>query len=234
MDGCQVSRAFARILVDTQATQMGHGLQTQFQGKSQLEALLEEGKGLIILTAHVGAWQLGMRSLSIFKGPIGIVTEAADGPNTPFHGLDWQIIRPQSHLGGVPQMMSILQSSGVLCIMGDRSWPSSGQRNASEIPISFLGDLANFPLSPYLLSSATQAPIAVLFPFKPDPYSHEMQLLDIIRIPPGLGRKTENYHIYASRFASALENFLEQHPYEYFNFFNLWESQINATESTRS
>lgn len=217
-----LSRNFARLLVDAAALRMGDpGLTTTFQCRETLLALLEEGRGLIILTAHVGAWHLGMTNLGVLSQPIATVARLDEGDTTsPFASsrLPFERIDPDGFLGGVPAMLGVLQRGGILCLMGDRTWGDA--RNA--VPAPFLGAPIRLPHAAYRLASATGAPIAVLFPVQPGPGQFEMTLAGVLRVPPGLGRSASAYAPHAAAFAGLLEGFLEEHPHHFFNFYDLW------------
>lgn len=217
-------RAFARTLIDQTAVALrGPGeIHTRFLGRDELQALHAEGRGLVILTAHVGAWQLAMANLATLGSPATVVAQAEPGdPTSPFHAgqAPFRLLDPRTYLGGVPDMMATLQRGDVLCIMGDRM-PEGA---TSQVRVPFLGSPAPFPTLPFRLASATGAPVVILFSWKPDPHTYELVLADVLRIPPGLGRRPSACESHARTFARALEGFVDQHPHAFFNFFDLWE-----------
>ena len=237
LDTWRLSSTFARLLVDqTSMRILGEKeFKTQIRGREILNGLLEEGKGLIIATAHVGAWQLGMANLSALDHPISILArleeEDRSSPFRAFNGRrgPFRIIDPAGFLGGVPEMVGVLQQGNVLCLMGDRAWGSG----AGTVSVDFLGGPIDLPYTAYKLASATGAPVAVLFPFKPGPDQYEMLLAGIIRVPAGLGRQASAYRPHAAAFAQALEHFLETYPYHFFNFFDLWQGETGPGSSRR-
>lgn len=231
-------REFARILIDRSALGiLGPGtLKTHFLGVQELKALLQEGHGLVLVIAHVGAWQLGMANLSALDCPVAILNHKEDaeadrhfyehssGSTEP----PFAIIDPAGFLGGIPEMLQVLQQGGVLCIMGDRVMGSE----ASSLSVDFLGSSVRFPFSPYKLASATGAPVAVIFPFKPNSNQYEMRLAEVIRVPPDLGRNPAAYRPFVERFTRTLSDFTQEFPYHFFNFFDLWESGVDSGSPT--
>lgn len=231
-------RSFARTLVDRATIRITGcaGLWTSFAGKEALRNLLAEGKGLVIVTAHAGAWQLGMGCLPLLGKPVAILTrrEPTDegNPFSPAPGEEspFRLIDPEGFLGGVTEMLGILQAGGVVCIMGDRPLGSP----SGMVTVPFLGDPIHIPYSPYRLASATGAPVAVLFPFKPKRDQFEMRLACVIRIPPDLGRGPAAYRPFAEKFTTALTAFVQAFPYDFFNFFDLWKEPPESLEKSRS
>jgi predicted LPLAT superfamily acyltransferase len=229
LDAFRLNRTFGRLMVDHAAMRFlgGGEFRTSLRSRPELEALLAEGRGLIILTAHVGAWQLGMANLASLGRPMAILArfDAGDA-GSPFHVFTGdkaacRILDPAGFLGAVPEMMGALQRGEVLGIMGDRAW---GARTGT-VAVPFLGGDVRLPFLPYKLASATGAPVAVLLPIKPAPDQYEMLLAAVIRVPPGLGRDPRAYAPYAGAFAGALETFLAESPYHFFNFFDMWQGE---------
>lgn len=217
-DAWHLVRTFARLLVDRKALTMGRSgqLHTQLAGRDDLLNLLGEGRGLVLVTSHVGAWQLGLQSLGSLERPVAVLARPEEGPGVdPFASAGFRRIDPAGFLGGVPELLAVLQAGGIVCIMGDRAL-------GATVTTSFLGDPVPLPFSPYKLAGATGAPLAVLFPYKPAPDQYEMKLAACLRVPEGLGRSSAAYEPWARQYAQCLEQFLEDHPYEFFNFFDLW------------
>lgn len=219
-DTWRLVRAFARLLVDRTALTLGtaDGLGTRQEAREVILDLLGEARGLVVVTAHVGSWQLGLQNLGLLDCPVGVLAQGTVGPGVdPFAQGRFRRIDPEGFLGGIPDMLAILQDRGMVCIMGDRAL-------GATVDVDFLGAPVALPFSPYKLASATGAPVLFLFPFKPDRERYEMKVGACLRIPGGLGRSPAAYQPYAQAFAHGLEAFLHEHPYQFFNFYDLWQT----------
>ena len=190
-----------------------------------LLGLVREGRGLVLLTAHVGCWQAAMSALSVLNTPVSLLLHREEG-DVDLHYFEhsggrapFRVIDPLSYLGGVLEMMDVLKKGEVLSIMGDRVFGDA----RSTIRTDFLGHPVRFPSSAYKLASATGAPIAVLLSHKSGPDSYELTVDDVIRIPHETGRPENVFHPYAERFAGALESYVQRYPYQFFNFYDMWE-----------
>jgi predicted LPLAT superfamily acyltransferase len=192
--------------------------------RERLKALLDEGHGLILVTSHVGCWQLGMASLGRLEAKINLLIhrEAGDVDRHFFEHGDqpppYRIIDPRGYLGGTLEMLQVLNNREVLCIMGDRVMGGKG----STVEVDFLGGEIAVPFSPYKLASATGAPIAVVFSLQTGPNSFALRVAKIIRVPENLGRGPSAYQPYAKEYVQALEGFVEEFPFQFFNFFDMW------------
>jgi predicted LPLAT superfamily acyltransferase len=76
--------------------------------------------------------------------------------------------------------------------------------------------------------------VAVVLSAKTGPASYELKLYDVIRVPGGLGRGEASFAPHASRFARSLERFCAEHPYQFFNFFDLWHDPDRAEDRRRT
>lgn len=199
-------------------------LKCSLSERDKLKALLDEGHGLILVTSHVGCWQLGMASLGRLEAKINLLIhrEAGDVDRHFFEHGDqpppYRIIDPAGYLGGTLEMLQVLNNRELLCIMGDRVMGGKG----STIAVDFLGGKIHIPFSPYKLASATGAPIAVVFSLQTGPDSFALRVARIIRVPENLGRDPAAYHAFAAEYIQALEQFVEDHPFQFFNFFDMW------------
>jgi predicted LPLAT superfamily acyltransferase len=201
------------------------------EGREELQSLLEEGKGLILVTAHVGCWQVALSALGFLDVPVYLLMQREEGDiDRHIHEhrgeeAPFGIIDPRGELGGALEMLGVLKRGEILSVMGDRMLGSD--RNA--VAVDFLGAPAPFPFSAYKLASATGAPIGVLLSAKTASNSYRLRLARVIRVPDDLGRGREKMIPYIRQFAETLEEFTQEHPYQFFNFFNMWEAESAAT-----
>jgi predicted LPLAT superfamily acyltransferase len=210
-------------------------LTCNLSGRETLKALLDEGHGLILLTAHVGCWQLGMASLAKLDSAVSLLIHREEGDvDRHFfeHGRQdapYRIIDPTGYLGGTLEMMQVLKNGEALCIMGDRLLGGSGTR----VEVDFLGGKVALPFSPYKIASASGAPIAIIFPYKGPGDTYALEVARVIRVPALHGRKPATYLPFAFQYAEAMEAFVQKHPFQFFNFFDMWaEPSASAAPTT--
>lgn len=228
-DSYRLSLGIGRTLVDRAILGiLGSGqLNVSLEGRAELAALLAEGQGLIMVTAHVGCWQLAMSSLSALDTPVNLLIhrDAGDLDRHFFeHGGEkapYRIVDPAGYLGGTLEMLQVLKNGELLCIMGDRNMGGEG----GTVSVPFLGAAVKLPFSPYKLASATGAPVAVIFPYRNNAGAYALQVAKIIRVPKDLGRAPDSYRPYAGEFVLALEKFVSDNPYQFFNFYDMWAAQ---------
>ncbi len=208
-------------------------MRVRLHGKEALLGLLAEKRGLILIGAHVGCWQVAMSALGFLKTPVNLLMQREDGDIDRHYfehaGMKcpYRIIDPRGFLGGSLEMLDVLKRGEVLSVMGDRLLGSDKNALAAD----FLGAPVAFPFSAYKLASATGAPIAVLFSYKTGPASYELKLFKIIRAPAVAGRGGAKLAPCVAEFAEALGKFTLKHPYQFFNFYDLWQNGATAEAS---
>jgi lauroyl/myristoyl acyltransferase len=228
-DSYLLSLGIGRTLVDRAILGiLGPGsLKLSLEGKSELADLLNEGRGLVMVTAHVGCWQLAMSSLSALDTQVNLLVHRDEGDlDRHFfeHSGDkppYRIVDPAGYLGGTLEMLQVLKNGEIICIMGDRNMGS----DSGTVSVDFLGGPVTLPFSPYKLASATGAPVAVIFPFRDKSGDYALHVAKIIRVPENLGRSAHAYIRFAREFIVVLEQFVSENPYQFFNFYDMWTNE---------
>lgn len=194
-------------------------------GRQELLDLVQKGRGFIMLMSHVGCWQVAVSALNFLKVPVNLLLEQEQG-NIDRHYFEYagvtcpiKIIDPGSYLGGTLHMLDALKKGEVVCMMGDRVFGSE----RSCLQTNFLGADAPFPFSAFKIGSASGAPVVVFFTYKTGYDSYALKVSKIIHIPKNLGRSAESYRQYVSEFVHELEQYTRKYPYQFFNFYNMWQ-----------
>lgn len=196
-----------------------------FDGKEALDNLIAEGKGVILLIAHVGTWQAAISAQGLLNVKINMVIhrEEGDVDRQYFEHQSmespYRIINPEGYLGGSLEMLEVLKKGEALCMMGDRVLGNL----KNTVAVKFLGEEALFPFSAMKIASASGAPIAVLFSSKKGIAECGVSIAKIIRVPAGVGRQGKEFLPYVEEFVRSLEAFAIEYPFQFFNFYDMWE-----------
>jgi len=228
LDSYRMMLNFGKILIDRAITGiMGNkALNMKFNDQEVLLNLRNKNNGIILMMSHVGCWQVAMYALNLFNAPVNLLMHREEGnvDNQYFEqaGLSniFKIIDPGGYLGGTLEMMEALKNNEILSVMGDRVIDLT--RNVTDV--KFLGEDAPFHYSPFKIASVTGAPVVVLFSNKTGPDSYELEIADIIHVPENLRRSGKIFKPYVERYVKTLEAFTDKHPYQFFNFYDMWNS----------
>jgi predicted LPLAT superfamily acyltransferase len=221
----QLHWTFGRCLVDRAAAGILGGFSFEQNFPEKLEAVAGGEKGAVLLAAHTGCWQMSPYALSAYAGvPVALLAHKEHGDiDRQAHehagaAPPFQIIEASAGIGVPIALMNFLRQGGFLCMMGDRV----GNGAELSVPVMFLGSMILVPVTAYRLASASGSPVVCAFALRTGPRRGRLCIADILRIPAGLGNNVQAYAPYAQRFASALEGFVRENPYQFFNFYDLW------------
>ncbi len=189
-------------------------------GKDNFISLLEElNSGMIMLTSHVGNWQLTIETLNLIDKKVFLIMNSESNEAVKKYleisksKQNIKIIVPSNdNMGGVIDIINALKDNSIIAIMGDRLYESKEQ-----VCTKFLGDDAYFPVSPYKLAASLKIPIVEFFSYKK---KNKYFIDSTNRIYP---EKNNNYEKYASQYVSCLEEFVKIRPYQAFLFYDMWK-----------
>ena len=205
----------------------------EFCEREKLLDLLQEGRGLILMMAHVGCWQTAMSALRLFETPVNLLLLREEGDIDRHYfehaGITspYRIIDPTGYLGGVLEMLQVMRAGEILCVMGDRLLGSK----KGSLAVDFLGGKALFPISAFKIASVTGAPIVAMHSHKSGPSGYTLEISAIIRVPAEAGKHEQDLVPYVREFALTLESYTTAHPYQFFNFYDMWiEGSQNIEE----
>ncbi len=189
-----------------------------------LQEIVAEGKGVIIVTAHVGCWQMALAGLDFLPGSVNMVMyrDEEDRERDVFThaGAEppYRVIDPTGAFGGAIEIVDRLASGDVVCVMGDRlMYPE-----APAVAVPFLGAPVRFPTGVYRLAAVAGAPVVVLLSHKTGSGSYRVEMAKEIRLPAAAARQPEAWRDCAQLYAAALADYAEKYPHQFFNFYDMW------------
>jgi predicted LPLAT superfamily acyltransferase len=212
-------RGYATTLVDIKVRAMfGAGkISVECPDRERLAALSSRPGGFVLIHGHVGCWQVGMTTLSHLNKNVGAVM-IPDRHTMGMLGERMSVIDPRTGLESSLRMTETILAGDILVMMGDRTIGGEG----GTVEVDFLGGRARFPVTPYRIASATGAPVVVMTAPRVGKRAYELRVAAVIEVPAKLGRAAESYRVYAQQFADCLAGFVEEFPWQFHNFFDLW------------
>ncbi len=117
-------------------------------------------------------------------------------------------------------------------IAGDRI-PLSGL--ARTVNVDFMGQPAPLPIGPYMLAKALACPVKMMFAYRHKPAGNKV-VFDVTPLCDKLivSRKSRDADIqrYAQQFADKLESHCLDAPYQWFNFYDFWQTMPVQQKAT--
>ena len=229
-DSYRLVCSFGQILIDQFSLALGGAdiPEAVCTNEREMKAAAEKGSGAVLLVSHLGCWQIAMSALAFLDKPVSAVMmpQGEDAPVARMMSgrFPFSIIDPRNGMASVVEMMNALQEGRILTIMGDRVFGGPQSRVYTE----FLGGKIALPLSPYRLAGAAGVPILVLHSARLDACRYEVTLARVIEVDKTAGRPLQDYEPFARQFAEEMEEFVKEYPWQFFNFFDLWEGRAGG------
>jgi predicted LPLAT superfamily acyltransferase len=216
--------SFGRALVDRTAILAGDRkhFSFTFEGENHMRDALAEGRGVLLLTAHVGNWEAAGALLSRLDVPINVT--GFDNESAEIRSLLNQSSRAKFRLlplTGSPTdvipLVAALRRGEVVAMMGDRPYGSP------STDISFLGGTASFPVGGYVMAAIAGAPLVHVFSLsEPRGHYHFFGFPPQHPKMPPHAQRDAYLRDCAARFSSDLETILKRDPLQWYNFFPFW------------
>jgi len=198
----------------------------QLKGYEQLAPLLaDRNKGFVLLTAHVGNWQIALTALKKMNKTVHLMMRPEDNAavkdslNIDAQDSSIKIISPEGYLGGIIEAMQVLKEGGIVSIMGDRKY------GFEALEVSFLKDKAYFPFGAFSLAASSNCPIVVLLSAKLGGNKYIVDVSNILYPRYNSNKnKREQLKVYVQQFANILSKYITLYPHQCFLFHNVWEN----------
>lgn len=184
-------------------------------------AALPPDQGLVVVTAHVGAWDAGGALLARdLRRRVTVVME----PEASAHARSLHdAVRAEAgvdvlHVGGEAlaalPLLRRLRSGGVVALQLDRAAPS--QRS---LPVTLFGHPASVPEGPLRLAALARVPLLTIFARRLEAFRYEFH----VGAPITLARHPEPPELTAAaqQLAREFEAFVARHPTQWFAFERL-------------
>ncbi len=222
--------AFGESLIDKFAAWIGHIDRDDVEAMASpgFEALRDDPRGALILSAHVGATEI-IRAIASRheRRRVNVVYHTT---NAKQYNDMIKRFAPNSRVAlieagnfDVTTAMTLSEAVGRgewVVMMGDRMPVKASMRG---VKVDFLGAPAFMPQGPFVLAAALRCPIYLMFCTKQN-NRHRVQVSLMNDETASMPRHNRKQALQAlvERFARALEALVVAAPYQWFNFYDFW------------
>jgi lauroyl/myristoyl acyltransferase len=193
------------------------------EGADHLDAVLAQGRGAILLTAHAGNFELG----GILLRARNLRVHAVYKPDR-FAAVERlrERLRRQGGVEGVPvdgvgfstlPLVRLLREGALVGMQGDRDFSLNG------LPMPFFGREVPFPRGPWELAAMTGAPIITSFFYADGERRFHARFGEPIRISGERGERREAIAAGMRSYVAELEDLVRRHPSQWYCFYPFWD-----------
>ena len=238
--------AFSRLMVShvdltrLSTADLERRLSSDAVSHDRLRQALAAGHGVVVLTAHLGNWEVGVRFLERFGAPVSMVMHADRGSAAE----RWLMQRRRStrvevlRIGDQPlamaKVLSALGRNGIVAMQGDRPFGRHVHR------ATLFGAPFAVPLGPFRLAALCGAPVLPAFVTQDGWWRWRAEVGPPLLAGGGSGtaqtamsRGPETsprpatdalLAAAAAGYAAALEEVVRRHPDQWFQFYEVWRA----------
>lgn len=194
-----------------------------FDGEEHLRTIKDMQRGGLLLSAHLGNWEIAGHLLKrldtrihvvMFDGEQQQIKQYMEGV-TGKRSIEVIIIKEDlSHIYAISEA---LKSNELVCIHADRFL--EGNKTMRH---SFLGSEASFPAGPFVLAATFKVPVSFVFAFKETSLHYHLFASE-----PKLYGELQRQAIMEKlldEFVLDMEIKARQYPAQWFNYYNFWET----------
>jgi KDO2-lipid IV(A) lauroyltransferase len=191
-------------------------------GKQNIRRSLDRGKGAILLTGHIGNWEIGGITLAGATREVHMVYM----PDR-FAAFEKARLKTRSshNVRGIPMgssfdtslmVIRLLAENKIITMKGDRAL------NGEGITIPFFGKDTVFPKGPFLVSFIAGAPILPAFVV----LNEHNRYVPIVEEPIDVrrtGNREDDIRSLALRMAQVVEKYVRRYPDQWYMFYPFWK-----------
>ena len=201
------------------------------EGLEAWRELMAAGQGVVLVTAHLGNWEVGSMLPASREGRrIHVVREAETDPRA--QRFIEELIKSRggglytTHFAEDPQLgmvlLDALRQGEVVALQGDR--PRSGGRTAAA---TLFGRPSPLPMGTAALARAARVPLVPVFVFRQGRLSYRCELRPPIHVAQTADRQRDLEEA-LGRLAAELEAAIRREPHQWFCFRRLWRGQAGV------
>ncbi|VAX38163.1 hypothetical protein MNBD_UNCLBAC01-588 [hydrothermal vent metagenome] len=219
-----------KALIDRYVVTAGvHTFDTTLQGYEDVKKVVEKNNtGAILLTSHVGNWQVALHSLKKLNKNIYLVMREEDNRSVQKNlKVDEEadaikIISPEQAFGGAIEITNRLNKGDMVSMMGDRKY------GFQSLDVHYMGDKAEFPYGAFSIAAAVQCPVIVLLTAKISSGEYVVDFRHVFYpvYEKGISKK-EQLKKWVQEYVMILEDYVESYPYQCFLFADIWDYKEN-------
>lgn len=223
---------FGQVMIDRFARYAGKQFEMTIEDYDLFRRLAHSDGPFVMLSAHVGCYEMGGYSLVSEQKPINMLVFAEE-TETVMKNREQQFAR--THIRMIPMkkdMSHLFAINDALC-KGEILSMTADRCNSSEKTVTcrFFGSDIQLPMGPFATIVQRDVPTLVVLVMKEKVRSYRIFIRQL-RLPSAQLSRRQRIEQLAGQYAEAVETVVRRYPEQWFNFFDLWQT-TPSPHSTR-
>lgn len=213
---------FSKVVIDKFAMFAGKRFKVTVDGLEEFNRLEERPEGFILLSSHIGNYELAGYSFHSVKKPINALVFGGEKESVMrnrgkiFESNNVRMIPVGDGMDYLFAIDKALNDGEILGIPADRVFGSQ-----KVVEMNFLGNNTVFPRGPFTLSVIKKLPTLFLAAMKTSAGSYRVivKRLDFDSLLP----KRSAINNLAEKYVKELEATIKEYPLQWYNYFEFWK-----------
>lgn len=216
---------FAQVILDRFAAYAGRRFEFEIENNDLFKALESGDSGFIMLSSHVGNYELAGYSLVSAKKKFyalifgGEARSVMENRRKMFSGANIEMIPVDGSMSHLFAINNALADGDIVSMPADRIFGSQ-----KSVTTSFLGKDVEFPLGAFATAVQRDVPLLAIFMMKESTRRYRLFVYPV-RLDDAQSRmldRRSRMQELARRFAATLEDVMRRYPDQWFNYYDFW------------
>ncbi len=203
------------------------GRLVSFEGKQNIDEALKKGKGVIVLTAHFGNWELLGASLALLGYDVAFIVRPVRSPR-----LEALVNENRESMGieciyrgtSIKKALWCLRRNGVLGILSDIDTKVDG------VFVDFFGRPAFTPRGPVSIALRTGSVLIPMFIIRQEDDTHRIVAEKPLELKL-TGDQEKDIKLNTARFTKIIESYIRKHPEQWIWVHERWKTRQKAVRT---
>lgn len=216
--------AFGQVVLDRFATYAGRRFKLEIDGNENFLRLCEGEKGFVMLSSHVGNYELAGYMLRSDRKSFNALVYAGESAtvmserNKQFAGSNIHMIPVHADMSHLFIINKSLDDGNIVSMPADRCFGST-----KSVPCQFFGATAQFPLGPFATAVQKEVPALAVMVMKEGAHSYRAFVRQL-PVDTTLPHRKQMAAL-AQSFATTLEEIVRRYPHQWYNYYEFWDGE---------
>lgn len=214
---------FSQVVIDKFAMYAGKNFRMEIKGIEHFQQLAKEPESFIMLSSHVGNYEIAGYTLSSEYKPLnalvffGEKASVMDNRNKLFAGTNTKMIAIRPDMGHLFEIDQALQNGEIVSMPADRLLGSQ-----KKLQLPFLNGTATFPYGPFSITTLRGLNVVAIHVMKQSARTYRIYVtpLSYDREAPRQQQIQELSHQYVAE----VQRMVEHYPTQWYNYFEFWKN----------
>ncbi len=214
---------FGQVVIDKFAMYAGKKFSMEIEGVEHFQQLAKEPESFIMLSSHVGNYEIAGYTLSSEHKPLnalvffGEKASVMDNRNKLFAGTNTKMIAIRPDMGHLFEIDQALQNGEIVSMPADRLLGSQ-----KKLQLPFLNGTATFPYGPFSITTLRGLNVVAIHVMKQSARTYRIYVtpLNYDREAPRQQQIQELAHQYVAE----VQRMVEHYPTQWYNYFEFWKN----------